>query len=185
MFAGKRALVVGLGSSIIAHANSPRCYHPLFIKYVFSSITDNQGPTTPGKLSQKAKDGILEGSGGGYSGTTSTNPAGVGSSEGCGPTRDRATGDYKMKLKTKQEARGEDVANDVVEGAKAAAVGALETGLKLGEIAKEAVDGMWDVAMKTTEKVRDTVADDDENGNKQRHGGGHGEDLRRGPRGYS
>ncbi|GFP79664.1 hypothetical protein PHJA_000109900, partial [Phtheirospermum japonicum] len=149
-----------------------------------------QGPTTPGKLSQNSKDWNLEGSEGGYGGpgiSNTTNQA-VGSSQAEGPTRDPSTGHYKVKLTT-QPASGErgrrredmeDVASDVAETAKAAAVGALETGLKLGEIAKQAVDGMWDVAKKTTERVRDTVADDG-NGNKQRRG----EDLRGGPRGYN
>ncbi|KAH6822941.1 hypothetical protein C2S53_017759 [Perilla frutescens var. hirtella] len=62
----------------------------------------------------------------------------------------------------------------VEEMMKVAAVGAMETALKLGRIAKHTMDGMWEIAEKTTESVRDSVADD-----RSRNAGGNDFKYRR------
>lgn len=69
---------------------------------------------------------------------------------------------------------------------KAVAVGAIETGLELGRIGKQVMDGIWDPAEKTAHGVRDSIADDtDHNSGRRRRrvedrsSDKFGEDLRR------
>lgn len=52
-----------------------------------------------------------------------------------------------------------ETADSVAQTAKVAAVGVVETGLRLGKMAKQTADGLWEAAEKTAENVRDSVAD--------------------------
>ncbi|KAL6554224.1 hypothetical protein OROMI_019897 [Orobanche minor] len=163
MSASKRAIISIAGSNIIitTHVNY---FEPFLSKYApcFSSVT-HQGATTPERLSQK--DGTLDGSEGGYGGS------------GISNAPNQAVGTRRPDRREDTD----DAARDMAEMAKAGAVGALEAGLKFGEAAKQAMDGMWDAAKKTIESTRDAVADD---GDINRTSGGQAEDPRRGPRGY-
>ncbi|KAK6134583.1 hypothetical protein DH2020_031677 [Rehmannia glutinosa] len=156
-----------------------------------------QGPTTPGKLSRK--DGTLEGNQGGYGGSgisNTINQATNGPPQGGGLPNpgDSVTGN-KATITTQPRRREDidtedaarDTAGSVAEMAKAGVVGAMETGLKMGEMAKQTMDGMWGAAKKTTENVRDSVADDggDNNNNNRNSKQKQVDDLRRGPRGYN
>lgn len=63
----------------------------------------------------------------------------------------------------REEVDVDAAARDTAEMAKAGVVGAMEVGLKLGEMAKQTVDVMWDATRRTAETVRDSVADDSRN----------------------
>lgn len=56
----------------------------------------------------------------------------------------------------------------VAQTARVAAVGAVETGLRLGKMAKQVADGVWEVAEKTAENVRDSIAEDVDDGGGRR-----------------
>ncbi|KAI3457440.1 hypothetical protein Pfo_014103 [Paulownia fortunei] len=162
MSASKRGLL-NLGNSIV-HAN-PRSHN----NYVacFSSIS--KGGATLGKLSER--DTTVEGSEDGYggSGISSTNKAMEGfQGLGHGGSGGSNNGGEQWREDMDMGDAARDMAGSMAEMAKAGVVGAMETGLKLGEIAKQTVDGMWDAAKKTTESVRDSVADDSDNNDRRK-----------------
>ncbi|KAL7087634.1 hypothetical protein ACP275_13G079400 [Erythranthe tilingii] len=147
------------------------------------------GGTTPGELSKKS-DPAAEGSEGGYGGSGISNVAsdyksaseGPGSLGHGGPGN-LNRGNYKGGERRREEKDMEDAAGDaaasVAEMAKTGVVGAMETGLKMGEMAKRTMDGVWDATRKTTESVRDSVADDDSGDYRQKPGSDkHVEDSR-------
>ncbi|EYU44962.1 hypothetical protein ABFS82_13G072300 [Erythranthe guttata] len=154
------------------------------------------GGATPGELSKKS-DPAAEGSEGGYGGSGISNVAsdyklaseGPGSLGHGGPGN-LNRGNYKGGERRRREEKDmEDAAASVAEMAKMGVVGAMETGLKIGEMAKRTMDGVWDATRKTTESVRDSVADDDDDddsGDYRRKPGSdkHVEDLRRRAGGY-
>lgn len=72
------------------------------------------------------------------------------------------------------------------EMAKAVAVGAIETGLELGRIGKQVLDGVWDAAEKTAHGIRDSIADDTDHnsGRHRRRVEDRSSDLRRQDGGY-
>ncbi|KAK4439173.1 hypothetical protein Salat_0252200 [Sesamum alatum] len=185
MFPSRRALL-GLANYSFVRAR-PSC--------LSSTSAGYMGGTNPGNLSEK--DSSVEGSEDGYggSGISSTENKLLGGSRG-GPGGWNA-GNKAAGRRVDGEAKGgewrrdrEDAARDrggsVAEMAKAGAVGAMEAGLKLGEVAKQTMDGMWDAAKETTENVRDTVADDSESINRRTRTSDnkHVEDLRRRGGGY-
>ncbi|KAL0353772.1 UNVERIFIED_CONTAM: hypothetical protein Sangu_0958500 [Sesamum angustifolium] len=161
----------------------------------FSSYSArNTGGTNPGSLSEK--DNTVEGSEGGYGGSgisrTANKPTG-GSRRGPGgwnagtkTAGRKVDGEVKGGEWRRDTAdAGRDTGGSVAEMAKAGAVGAMEAGLKLGEVAKQTMDGMWNAAKETTENVRDTVADDSETVDRRTRTSSdeHVEDLRRRGRG--
>lgn len=154
-----------------------------------------QGGTNPGNLSEK--DWTVEGSEGGYGGSGISSrenklPGGSrggpggwnGGTKAAGRTVDGEHKGGEWRRDTEDAAR--DRAASVAEMAKAGAVGAMETGLKLGEVAKQTMEGMWDAAKETTENVRDTVADDSESIDRRKRTSDdkNVEDLRRRAGGY-
>ncbi|KAG8386339.1 hypothetical protein BUALT_Bualt03G0138600 [Buddleja alternifolia] len=186
MFPNKRA-VLNLRNGGV-HANP--LYFLIRNKYVagFTSTSDiNKGTTTPDKLSNK--DATVEGSEGSYGGFgifSDEDEVAEGSKGGYGGSGIPNKGDKSGATRRNNigERRTEDM--DTAEIAKAGVVGAMETGLKLGEIAKQTMDGMWDAAKKTTESVRDSMADDSGGNDRDRRQSSddkHVEDLRRWSRG--
>ncbi|KAL2245436.1 uncharacterized protein LOC105165398 [Sesamum indicum] len=195
MFPSKQA-ILSLASYPFVHAR--RRYFHAHHDYVacFSSYSArNTGGANPGNLSEK--DNAVGGSEGGYggSGISSTENQQAGGARG-GPggwnagtkaARRRVDGEVKGgEWRRDTEDAGRDTGGSVAEMAKAGAVGAMEAGLKLGEVAKQTMDGMWDAAKETTENVRDTVADDSETVDRRtrRSNDKHVEDLRRRGGGY-
>ncbi|GER43072.1 late embryogenesis abundant protein [Striga asiatica] len=140
---------------VVLSANR-RNYQPS-ITYFFSTVI--KGGTPPEKLSLKG--GTLEGSQGGYGGpeTSTTINQTVESPHGGRP-HDHRQG--------KDNDPAGDVARSLAETAKAGFVGAMETGMKLGDIAKRTADDMWDSARKTAQDLRDTVAEEKEKGDRPR-----------------
>ncbi|KAL0443544.1 UNVERIFIED_CONTAM: hypothetical protein Slati_2077100 [Sesamum latifolium] len=196
MFPSKRE-ILSLANDSFVHAR--RRYFHSHHDYVacFSSYSArNTGGTNPGNLSEK--DNTVEGSEGGYggSGISSTENKLAGGSRG-GPggwnagskaAGRRVDGEVKGgdQWRRDTEDAGRDTGGSVAEMAKAGAVGAMEAGLKLGEVAKQTMDGMWDAAKETTEKVRDTMVDDSETMDHRTRTSKdkHVEDLRRRGGGY-
>ncbi|KAK4398368.1 Phytosulfokine receptor 2 [Sesamum angolense] len=148
-----------------------------------------KGCTNPGSLSEK--DNTVEGSEGGYGGSgissTENKPTVGGWNAGTKAAGRKVDGEVKGgEWRRDTEDAGRDTGGSVAEMAKAGAVGAMEAGLKLGEVAKQTMDGMWDAAKETTENVRDTVADDSETVDRRTRTSSdkHVEDLRRRGGGY-
>ncbi|KAL8032092.1 hypothetical protein ABFX02_13G072000 [Erythranthe guttata] len=145
------------------------------------------GGTTPGELSKKS-DPAAEGSEGGYGGSGISNVASDYKSASEGPGGDLNRGKYKggeRRREEKGDHMEDDAAASMAEMAKTGVVGAMETGLKIGEMAKRTMDGVWDATRKTTESVRDSVADDDSGDYRRKQGSDkHVEDLRRRAGGY-
>ncbi|CAA0808537.1 Unknown protein [Striga hermonthica] len=152
---------------VVLSAN-PRTYQPS-ITCFFSTVI--KGGTTPEKLNPKG--GTLKGSQGGYGvSEPKLNPKGgtlEGSQGGYGVSEPSTTinkavesphggGPHDHRQGKDNDDPAGDVARFVAETTKAGFVGAIETGMKLGDIAKRTADDMWDSARKTAQDLRDTVA---------------------------
>ncbi|CAN4102908.1 unnamed protein product [Withania somnifera] len=78
----------------------------------------------------------------------------------CAPFTSAANNEFKIQAADGRDDRTSSVGESLKEGAAKA----METGLDLGEKAKQSMDEAWDAAKETTKNVKDAVRDDANDG---------------------
>ncbi|XP_019198910.1 PREDICTED: uncharacterized protein LOC109192670 [Ipomoea nil] len=83
-------------------------------------------------------------------------------------------GRAKGKAADMDDARGEreERRSSVADSMREGAARAMETGMELGEKAKQTMDDAWDAAKETTKNVKDSMREDDEYDDDLRKRGG-------------